>query len=184
MFIEPYLATVTIFAGNFAPRGWAFCDGSLQAIASNDALFALIGTTYGGDGQTTFALPDLRGRQAIHAGQGPGFTMHVLGEMAGTENVTLITPNLPAHSHVLVSLTGNPGATSATGTLSDPTGHVPATIPGESAYNAAGSGAVMGPVPATAVSPIAGGSTPIPIVSPYLAMNYIICVEGIFPSRN
>ena len=90
MFVDPYLATVTIFAGNFAPRGWQFCNGQLLAISQNDALFALIGTTYGGDGQTTFALPDLRSRFAIHAGQGAGLQNYQVGQMGGQENVTML----------------------------------------------------------------------------------------------
>ncbi len=88
MFTEPYLANVTIFAGNFAPRGWAFCRGQLLSIAENSALFALIGTTYGGDGQVTFALPNLQSRVAIHAGQGPGLSTYIIGQMSGTESVT------------------------------------------------------------------------------------------------
>ena len=97
--VEPYIAEIVLFGGNFAPRGWAFCDGSLLSIAQNTALFSLLGTTYGGNGQTTFALPDLRGRVAIHAGQGPGLTPRDLGESFGTEQVTLTVAQLPAHSH-------------------------------------------------------------------------------------
>lgn len=184
MFVEPYLANVTIFAGNFAPRGWAFCAGQLLAISANDALFALIGTTYGGDGVTTFALPDLRGRVAIGSGQGPGLNSYVIGEIAGTESTTVITPQLPAHNHTLVSVTGNPGANNSNGTVANPNGGVPAIIPGVSAYATAGGGITLGESICITSTVPTGGSQPISIMQPFLAMNYIICTEGIFPSRN
>lgn len=183
MFVDPYLATVTVFGGNFAPRGWNFCDGTLMSIAEYTTLYALIGTIYGGDGQTTFALPDLRGRYAIHAGQGPGLPSYALGQKSGTENTTLLSTNLPTHNHVMLSFTGTPGVSSGNGTTDSPAGNVPsagiagryATTPGD---------AILAPNMTTAVSTIAGGSQPVSNLSPYLAMNYIICVEGIFPSRN
>lgn len=183
MFIEPYLANVTIFAGNFAPRGWMFCNGQLLAIAEYDALFALLGTTYGGDGQVTFALPDFRSRVAVHTGQGPGLSNYVLGEMSGTEQVTLLSINLPVHNHTLISLTGAPPATSVAGTLDDPTGNVPASTSGINTYNTAGTGS-MAATPNSTTSSIAGNNAPFGIIPPVLAMNYIIAVEGIFPSRN
>ena len=184
MFVEPTLSNVTIFAGNFAPRSWMFCQGQLLSIAENTALFALLGTTYGGDGQATFALPDLRGRVAIHPGQGPGMSNYMLGEMSGTENVTMLAAQLPSHTHTFTSATGNPGANTSNGTVADPTNAVPAVVPGNSAYNTASSGTVLGPSAFVATTAVAGQSLPIPIQSPYLAMNYIIAVEGIFPSRN
>src|SRR5881394_307932 len=97
---NPYIGEIRMFGGNFAPNGWAFCDGSLIAISENDALFNLIGTTYGGDGQNTFALPDLRGRIPVHQGQGPGISQnYTIGEVAGVENVTLTTQQIPSHNH-------------------------------------------------------------------------------------
>src|ERR1044072_1975604 len=105
MFVEPYLGNVTVFAGNFAPRAWMFCQGQLLAIAENDALFALIGTTYGGDGQVTFGLPDFRSRVAIHQGQGPGLSNYILGQASGTESVTLTTAQCPGHNHQFISIT-------------------------------------------------------------------------------
>jgi microcystin-dependent protein len=107
---EPYLAEIKMFGGNFAPIGYAMCDGQLLAIAQNDALFTLIGTTYGGDGQTTFALPDMRGRLPLHWGQGPGLSFRNLGEAAGSENVTLTTNQIPNHSHPLTANAGAPNS--------------------------------------------------------------------------
>jgi microcystin-dependent protein len=181
MFVEPYLANVTVFAGNFAPRGWMFCQGQLLAIAQYDALFALIGTTYGGDGQVTFALPDLRSRVANHQGQGPGLSNYVLGQMSGTENVTLLTSQNPGHNHAFISITGTLAGTSTTGTLSVPNNAVPA---GAQIYSNNPDGNSMGFYSSTGVTTPAGGSSPVNIVQPVLAMNYIIAVEGIFPSRN
>ena len=184
MFIDPYLATISIFAGNFEPRSWAYCNGSLQSIAQNTALFALIGTTYGGDGQTTFALPDFRGRYAIHQGQGQGLPYYSIGQMGGSDSTTLTTINLPGHNHVMLSFTGGqPGCSSDGGNTNSPLGNVPAegitarysTSPGDS---------TMAPTVSMSSSAIAGSNQPVSNQSPYLAMNYIICVEGIFPSRN
>ncbi len=182
MFVEPYLATVTIFAGNFAPRSWAFCDGSLQSIANNTPLFALLGTTYGGDGITTFALPDLRSRSAIGTGQGPGLPNYILGEVAGTENTTLLVSNLPTHNHAIVSVSGNPGSFDASGNANTPQGNIPAEI--TSRYTTANPDGQMAQTVSMSNTPIAGGGTPVSNITPYLAMNYIIAVEGIFPSRN
>lgn len=182
MFIDPYLATVTVFGGNFAPMNWAFCDGSLMSIAQYTALFALIGTTYGGDGVNTFALPDLRSRYAIHQGQGPGLPLYILGEMSGTESTTLLSMNLPAHNHVLTSITGTPGVSGTEGTVNTPAGNVPASVTGRYTTNPGDAG--FGPTMAMATSTVAGSSQPVSNISPFLAMNYIICIEGIFPSRN
>ncbi len=182
MFIEPYLATVTIFAGNFAPRSWAFCDGSLQSIAQNTPLYALIGTTYGGDGINTFALPDLRGRSALGTGQGPGQPNYVLGQMSGTENTTLLVSNLPMHNHVATSVTGSITAVNDGGNQASPSGNSPAEL--ASRYSTAAFDGQMAPSVNMATTPIAGANSPVSNLSPYLAMNYIIAVEGIFPSRN
>jgi microcystin-dependent protein len=184
MFIEPYLGNVTVFAGNFAPRGWMFCQGQLLAIAAYDALFALIGTTYGGDGQSTFGLPDLRSRTSIHAGQGAGLNMYTLGEMAGTENVTLLSINMPAHSHSLISFTAvQPASTATTSGVSSPQNAYPAS--GATVFNTQSpDGGQMATWSSISSTPIAGGSQPLSVIQPYLAMNYIIAVEGIFPSRN
>lgn len=183
MFVEPYLANVTIFAGNFAPRGWAFCNGQLLAISQNDALFALIGTTYGGDGITTFALPDMRSRIAIHTGQGSGMSNHLLGEKAGAETLTMLATQMPQHTHPFVNLTGAPAVSASAGSASNPTNNFPAQLSGINTYNTSGTGK-MAPSNNTTSTPIAGSSQSLTLGPPTLCMNYIIALEGIFPSRN
>ncbi len=173
--MEGYLAEIRMFAGNFAPRGWAFCQGQILSIAQNTALFSLLGTTYGGDGRTTFALPDLRSRTAVGTGQGPGLSSYTLGQAGGVESVTLIPGNLPAHSHTI-------GANTGPGTSGSPAGNVMATAQdpnrnGLSLYAAA-------PNASMAATGVTGSSSPLSILQPYLAMNHIICMEGIYPSRN
>lgn len=184
MFIEPYLANVTVFAGNFAPRSWMFCQGQLLSIAEYTALYALIGTTYGGDGSVTFALPDLRSRVALGCGQGIGLSNYYIGEAAGSESSVLTTAQMPMHNHTMVTFTGIPGANSGAGTSNDPNGKVPAQATGSSNYNSTGSGVTLGNSAISTITTMAGASNPVSIISPYLAMNYIIAVEGIFPSRN
>ncbi len=171
--MEGYIAAIWLFAGNFAPRGWAFCNGQILSIAQNTALFSLLGTTYGGNGQTTFALPDLRGRSAIGPGQGPGLSPISLGEAAGVENRTLLVTNLPQHNHTMTGST-LPGDTSI------PTNAVPAN---SGALDKEYSSVLSSNVPMAATG-LAGGSQPFAIRDPYLAINYIICMEGIYPSRN
>ena len=174
-----FIAQICIFAGNFAPRGWAFCQGQLLPIDQYDALFALIGTTYGGDGQTTFGLPDLRGRAPLHPGQGPGLSPHVIGEMAGVEQVTLTTNNLPNHNHTAA---GKVAVASGSGSLDTPVNNVLAGTPNPVYTALANQGGSMGGVSTT--PGIAGGSQPFNARQAYLAVNFVICLEGIFPSRN
>lgn len=181
MFVDPYLSNVTIFAGNFAPASWMFCNGQLLSIAEYTALFSLIGTTYGGDGQTTFALPDLRGRNAIHPGQGPGLPYYDLGQVGGSENTTLLTTNLPAHNHVVAAVLGSPGAYLDAGGANAPGNGVPAIVTNRYSNN---SDSPMAPTIVNTTTPIVGSNSPVSNLSPYIAMNYIICVEGIYPSRN
>jgi microcystin-dependent protein len=173
--MDPLLASIVLFAGNFAPRGWLFCEGQILSISQNTALFSLLGTTYGGDGRSTFALPDLRGRVPIHPGTGPGLSNYILGEMAGTENTTLLINNMPAHNHTL-------NAVSDAGDTAAPAGALPANTGAlDKEYKAAaGTGVAM---KATAIG-ITGGSQPFSIMQPFLALNYIIAINGIFPSRN
>lgn len=170
--MEPILGSLLLFAGNFAPRGWAFCNGQIMSIAQNTALFSLLGTTYGGDGQTTFALPDLRGRVPIHWGQGPGLTPIQLGQSGGAESVTLTISNMPAHNHSLSGSAGN-GAPIPTGhVLGSPDANIyDAKNPPTLALNAASIGTV-------------GGSQPFSIAQPYLALSWIIALQGIYPSRD
>lgn len=181
--MEGYIAEIRMFAGNFAPRSWAFCQGQTMSIAQNTALFALIGTIYGGNGQTTFALPDFRGRVAVGTGQGPGLPNVIQGEMAGVNNATLLINNLPAHNHPVTgtaTLKANNDAPNST----DPTGRY---LAASNVYtNQAGDIANMnaGAIGLALTSGIAGNNQPFSIMQPYLGMNYIICLEGIFPSRN
>ena len=185
MFTDPYLAQVTIFAGNFAPKNWAFCRGQLLPIAQNTALFSLLGTMYGGNGQTTFALPDLRGRAAIHQGQGPGLSLYDIGQMSGVESVTILQNQMPLHTHSFTSATGGPAASNVPGITDLPGNNYPAPVNGSgNAYSTSPSPASMGSTTINVMTPIAGSSMPFNNRSPYLAMNYIICVFGIFPSRN
>jgi microcystin-dependent protein len=187
--MEEFIGVVKLFAGNFAPRGWILCNGQSLAIASNTALFSILGTTYGGNGQTTFALPDLRGRTAVGWGQGPGLSNYVIGETVGTENVSILTSNMPAHNHI------------ATSTLSLSASDAAATVATPVAGNALGAGKDVNTDPVTMYTtsapnvPLAGGSVatttalnggniPISILQPTLALTYIICFQGVFPSRN
>jgi microcystin-dependent protein len=172
---SPFLAEIKMFAGNFAPRGYAFCNGQILSIAQNTALFSLLGTTYGGNGQTTFALPNLQGRVPIHPGQGAGLSQYDLGQMGGVETVTLSQNEIPAHTH---SLRVN-GAAGTDG--------VPATNQVLAASTARDK-LYSSSAPTTTLSPQAiatvGGSQPHTNVQPYLAVNFIIALQGIFPSRN
>ena len=180
--MDPTLAEIRLFAGNFAPLGWAICNGDLLSIAQNTALFSLIGTTYGGDGQTTFALPDLRGRIPVSAGQGPGLSNYELGEVTGTESYTILTTQMPAHNH-LVLCSGTDGS----GTSNSPSGEYPAAGPVDRTsgqpVNTRFASTANAQMNASSVQ-IAGGSQPVDNIMPTLGLNYIIAVEGIYPSRN
>jgi microcystin-dependent protein len=173
---NPFVAEVRIFTGNFAPVGWALCDGQLLPISQNTALFSLLGTTYGGDGKSNFALPNLQGCAPMQAGQGPGLSLRDLGETGGEQTVTLLQTEMPAHSHSVQAAAG-------TG-LNDPTNNVWAS-------GAKGFGAIYSPsAPATNVqmSPfatsIAGGSLPHNNMMPYLGLTFIIALQGVFPPRS
>jgi microcystin-dependent protein len=166
--MEGMIGEIRLFGGNFAPRSWALCDGQLLSISSNTALFSILGTTYGGDGRSTFALPDLRGRAPIHAGHGPGLSDRRLGAKGGQENVTLTVNQLPNHNHTLTVSSGEPSTKhpkdgfAAVGEYYNATGN--ATGPANSIGNT-------------------GGNQSVSLVQPFLAVNYIICLQGIFPSR-
>jgi microcystin-dependent protein len=182
--MEGTLAEIRMFAGNFSPRGWQFCNGQLLSIAQWTAVFALIGTTYGGNGQTTFGLPDFRGRIARGAqgSQGPGLSLVQLGEMAGTQSVTLISTNLPIHNHPLTGAVTPQAINDAEG-LTDSPGN--SRLGGATAYTTASSPLVsMLPAVSTLAVGITGSSQPFSNMPPYLGMNFILCVEGIFPSRD
>ena len=199
---EAMIGEIRMFAGNFAPRGWAFCNGQLLSIANNQALFAILGTTYGGDGRTTFALPDLRGRVPVQPGQGPGLSPYFLGMMRGTETVTLTEQNLPAHSHNAqlenATTTATMKASSKAGTSSVPGQGGAATLAatgtgrtgGPELYNAenpdivlnTGSGETT--VNGTVNVSKSGGNQPVNNIQPVIGINYIICINGLFPARN
>jgi len=175
---SPFVGQIMMFAGNFAPRGWALCNGQLISIAQNDVLFALIGTIYGGDGQSTFALPDMRGRVPIHQGTGTGLSGYVIGQLGGAESVTLNTTQLPAHSH---AITATPGASDGPATATDPAGRVFAIRnDGANAYADTATG-VMGGSEALAAQ---GGGLAHDNMQPFLGVSFVIALEGIFPSRN
>ena len=167
---EPFIAEIRIFAGNFAPRGWAFCDGQLLPISQNTALFSLIGTTYGGDGRTTTALPNMQGRAPMHPGRGPGLTSRRLGENGGAEQVTVSESQMPSHSH---SMQGVAGADQAAPDNAHGLGNAPV-------YATPGTIVAMG---ADMVGNT-GGSQPHNNMQPFLAMNFIIALQGLYPSRS
>ncbi|MBL8242469.1 MAG: phage tail protein [Bryobacterales bacterium] len=171
---EPFIGQIMIFGGNFPPKGWAFCDGSLMAISQNTALFSILGTMYGGDGRTTFGLPDLRGRVPIGMGSGPGLSSYTEGQMGGQETHTLLTTEMPAHTHAVAVAASNEANT-------------PQNRPGGNVLGAAN----IYDLPASADAALggvscgsAGGGQPHENRQPYLAMNYIIALAGIFPSRS
>lgn len=170
----PYIGEIRQFAGNFAPAGWALCNGQIIAIADNETLFNLIGTTYGGDGQETFALPNLQSRVPNHMGQGPGLSTYIIGEMGGVEQVTLTQNQLPSHSHL-------PMASNATGTSTNPSGNVWSAQPALLQFNAGGS--EDSNLRLNAILP-SGGNQPHDNMIPYLAVNYIISLYGVYPSPN
>jgi microcystin-dependent protein len=185
--MEEFLGIVKLFGGNFAPRGWQLCNGQIIGIAQNSALFAILGTTYGGNGQTTFALPDLRGRVAVGWGQGPGLSNYTIGETTGTESVSILTTNMPLHTHPAVSTlnvnnTGTsaviPSATTSIGPAKD------INTDNVKMYATGAANVPLAPTSVTTTVTAVGGSQPISILQPVLALTYIICLEGVFPSRN
>ncbi len=172
---EPFLAEIRIFSGNFAPRGWAFCDGQLLPIAQNTALFSLLGTTYGGDGRTTVALPDLRGRAAMHPGRGPGLTVRTLGQRTGVEAVTLSEAQIPNHAHVVQSTGDDNNASS-------PIGAVPG-LSEEPQYRPQATITTGQQLAADALTPV-GGNQPHNNMQPFIVVNFIIALVGLYPSRS
>jgi microcystin-dependent protein len=172
---DPFVAEIRIFPFNFAPKGWAWCDGQLLPLSQNTALFSLLGTTYGGNGKSNFALPDLQGRAPMHPGQGPGLSLHDLGETGGSETVSLLESEIPSHAHTLVASTED----GTQGTLT--AGIMLANSVGGTLYqtNAASNLASMGP---NALAP-AGGDQPHNNMQPYLTFYFNIALQGVFPPR-
>lgn len=178
---QPYIGSVELWPLNWAPKGWEICAGQLIPIAQNTALFSLIGTTYGGNGTTNFALPDLRSRIPLGMGQGPGLSYYNLGEMGGTESVTLSQNNMPLHSHA-ASATVSPKASSGRSVQASPENNYNAPIPGQNAFNDAPN-VTMGESPVNVTVQPAGGNQPFSNLAPFLTLNFIIATQGIYPSR-
>jgi|SRR5262245_2685717 len=179
---EPFLGQIATFGFNFAPRGWATCDGQILAISTNTALFSLLGTTYGGNGQTTFGLPDLRGRVPVHQGNGPGLSPYTIGEVTGTENVTLIQTQIPAHNHLAVSAVSAAASSLAPTDSTDGTVLVGGTQ--TNIFTATPDATKMNAGMVTTTVQPSGGSQPHANLQPLLCINFCIALEGIFPSRN
>ena len=171
---DPFVAEIRIFPFNFAPKGWAWCNGQLMPISQNTALFSLLGTTYGGDGKSTFALPDLMGRAPMHPGQGPGLSLHDLGEMGGSETVTLLQSEIPAHSHTL-------RANNTNGDSPSPGGNSLARSGTSNTYQQNSSASLVGMAPESL--PPAGGSAPHNNMMPYLTFYFNLALQGVFPPR-
>lgn len=180
--MEAYLGTICVFGFNYAPYGWQYCNGQILAISQNAALFALLGTYYGGNGTSTFGLPNLQGRNAIHMGQLSGGSLYTIGEFAGVDTVTVLISNMPAHNHT-VSMTIN--ANGRTQSTNSPIGAYPAVSSvGVSNYNNPPASSNVFMKPATVTIGTSGGSIPVNISDPTLVMNYCIAMTGIFPTRN
>lgn len=173
---DPFVAEIRIFPFNFAPRGWAFCDGQILPLAQNTALFSLLGTTYGGNGQSNFAIPNLQGRAPMHPGQGPGLSLHDLGELGGSETVTLVESEMPSHAHT-VQGKGTPPP--ATGSTPGPTFALGRSN-GGTAYTAPANLGAMSP----STIAVAGGSQPHNNLQPYLTLSFCIALQGVFPPRS
>ena len=178
--MEAYIGSIMLFAGNFAPRGWMLCAGQTLPIAQYSALFSLLGTYYGGNGTTTFMLPDLRSRVPVGAGQGNGLTNWTLGEAQGVENVTLLSTQMPAHNHAVNVGTGDANTPTASNNF---LAVANSTLGGDPVVVNTYNGTPSATLAANSIS-ISGQGQPHANIQPSLALNYIICLEGIFPSRN
>ena len=172
---DPFVAEIRIFPFNFAPKGWAFCDGQILPLSQNTALFSLLGTTYGGDGKSNFALPNLQGNAPMHPGQGPGLSLHDLGETGGSETVSLLESEIPSHTHTLMATTqsGNQATPVANTIARGTTGFTPYLPP---------AGAPLVAMSDNALAP-AGGDQPHNNMQPYLTLNFCIALQGVFPPR-
>lgn len=176
--MDPYVGEIRIFAGNFAPRGWAFCNGQLMPISQNTALFSILGTIYGGDGKTNFALPDLMGRAPMHQGTIPGGSTYPIGEQTGAASVTLTTAEMPSHAHAAM-------ANSQSGNTSNPEGAVWAKNPGSRGVSPT---PIYSASPTVPMNPLslapAGGGAPHDNMQPYLGVGFIIALAGVYPPRS
>jgi len=172
---DPFVAEIRIFPFNFAPKGWAFCDGQLLPLSQNTALFSLLGTTYGGDAQSNFALPNMQGNAPMHPGQGPGLSLHDLGEIGGSQTVSLLESEIPAHSHAMMSLPG-------TANRLVPGGNSMARANGSTPYIADSPAPPLVNMADRAITP-AGGDQPHNNMQPYLTLNFCIALQGVYPPR-
>jgi microcystin-dependent protein len=181
---QPFIGEIVLCGFNFAPIGWARCEAQLMPISGNEALFSLIGTTYGGDGAVTFALPDLRGRVVLHQGQGPGQPNYAIGQAGGQTQTTIALANMPAHTHALTGTVSQP-ATAGAGTTTVPTGNIPALNAAAENYapDTAFSGA-LAPLSVTGTAQATGSGQPLDNMPPYLAVGYCIALEGVYPARS
>ncbi len=170
--MDPFVAEIRIFPFNFAPKGWAFCDGQILPLSQNTALFSLLGTTYGGDGKSNFALPDMQGNAPMHPGQGPGLSLHDLGETGGSETVSLLQSEIPSHSHAFV-------AAQSDGINRLPAGQLPANMIGVNGYSTVVNLTAMAD---SSLSP-AGGDQPHNNMQPYLTLSFCIALQGVYPPR-
>jgi microcystin-dependent protein len=171
--MDPFVAEIRIFPFNFAPKGWAFCDGQILPLSQNTALFSLLGTTYGGDGKSNFALPNMQGNAPMHPGQGPGLSLHDLGETGGSDTVSLLESEMPSHSHVW-------SGSNQTAEDRTPANEFIAKVTGGALYIASASG--LQPMNGNALAP-AGGDQPHNNMQPYLTLNFCIALQGVFPPR-
>jgi microcystin-dependent protein len=178
-----FVSEIRMFGGNFAPFGWAFCNGQALSVNDNQVLFVLIGTTYGGDGINTFNVPDLRGRFPIHNGTGPGLSTYVLGQAAGTEQVGLTTTTMPQHSHTLQASTTLATLTSPTNNVLGQGPILPPSAPTFLYRTNAAPAPTLGSLQSNSVGP-AGNSIPHDNIMPFLCVNFIIALQGVFPSQN
>jgi microcystin-dependent protein len=173
--MDPFVAEIRIFPFNFAPKGWAFCDGQILPLSQNTALFSLLGTTYGGDGKSNFALPDMQGNAPMHPGQGPGLSLHDLGETGGSETVSLLESEIPAHSHALTA-NSNPG------NVKLPSASVTLARSGGAAENTYGPASSLVNMNDNVLTP-AGGDQPHNNMQPYLTLSFCIALQGVYPPR-
>lgn len=184
--MDPFIAQIIMFGGGFAPRGWAFCNGQLLSISQNTALFSILGTTYGGDGRTTFGLPDLRGRAPVHVGNGPGLSNVKLGQRGGAENHTLTLGQMPSHAHDGSGLKGTLACNEEDGDSADPQGRSVGISASDTPYNSEANDKLMkaNDVSVSGETGMQGGNQAFNIRNPYLGMNYIIALQGIYPPRS
>jgi microcystin-dependent protein len=173
--MDPFVAEIRIFPFNFAPKGWAFCDGQILPLSQNTALFSLLGTTYGGDGKSNFALPNMQGNAPMHPGQGPGLSLHDLGETGGSETVTLLESEIPSHSHIMTSFTG-------LGNRLTPVANSISRETGATSFVPSTANPALVNMADNAITP-AGGDQPHNNMQPYLTLNFCIALQGVYPPR-